>query len=89
MTRYADDTVVGRICSAIADGETLKGILRQPGMPSYSQFSRWRRDDEQIDKQYFDACIARSDAWAEEVIELADNCADHGQRDRNLKAAEE
>jgi len=62
------------ICEKLADGQSLMGICRNPGMPSDTAVRKWALDPEHPFSS--DYARAREAGWhkmAEEIIEISDN----------------
>ena len=66
------------IIDAIANGQSLSSILRQPNMPSYSWAKGQLRGNAELRRQYDLAVEDRADRLAEELIELADEPMPNG-----------
>lgn len=76
--KYGDYTpeLAEAICERLAEGETLKGICRDAGMPSARQVRRWAMDDVQgFAAKYSRAREIGYLKMADEVLELADDKA--------------
>jgi len=72
--------VANKICERLAEGETLRSICRDKGMPAASVVRRWALDD----REGFYAHYARArdtglDAMADELLDIADD----GENDRD------
>ncbi|MFQ2049586.1 hypothetical protein ACK34J_11640 [Aeromonas veronii] len=66
------------ICSAIADGMSLRAVLARPGMPSKSMVMRWLADERYIEFRDQYACEDLADKLADEILQIADdgsNCS--------------
>lgn len=63
------------ICSAIADGMSLRAVLARPGMPSKSMVMRWLADERYIEfrDQYTCAREDLADKLADEILQIADD----------------
>lgn len=59
--------VADRICALVADGKTLKGIARMPGMPPSSTIHEWLARHSEFKAGYEAACELRAEARADEV----------------------
>lgn len=72
------------ICSAIADGMSLRAVLARPGMPSKSMVMRWLADERYIEfrDQYACAREDQADKLADEILQIADD----GSNDTYLDA---
>ena len=62
-----------RVLEAIANGQSLSSILRQPGSPSYAWAKAQLRGNDTLRQAYDQAVEDRADRLAEELIELADS----------------
>ncbi len=74
------------ICECIASGESLRSVCRDEDMPALRTVTGWLPKYPEFERQYVYACEARTRAWAEEIIEIADGTKDDDpvaiQRDR-------
>ena len=72
------------ICSAIADGVSLRAVLARPGMPSKSMVMRWLADERYIEFRDQYACAREdlADKLADEILQIADD----GSKDTFLDA---
>lgn len=61
-----------RICKLIAEGASKRGLCELPDMPNRSTLDDWLHKDSEFSSQYARACEARTEAQAEEIIEIAD-----------------
>ncbi|MFM5099366.1 terminase [Aeromonas veronii] len=63
------------ICSAIADGVSLRAVLARPGMPSKSMVMRWLADERYIEFRDQYACAREdlADKLADEILQIADD----------------
>jgi len=60
------------ICRRISEGETMRAILKTPGMPAWTTVHEWRQDDDSFAKALARAREQQAEVWAEEVKELTD-----------------
>lgn len=67
---YGPD-IANAICERIADGQSLRTVCRDPEMPTTSAVLQWLIKHEEFAAQYARACEARSDAFIEEMQEIA------------------
>lgn len=67
------DKLADEICQMIAQGQSVRSICAKKDMISMQTFFRWRRENEKFREQYARACEERSYAYAEDIIEIADN----------------
>ncbi|WP_078085337.1 hypothetical protein [Microbulbifer mangrovi] len=70
------DEMTSRICSRIANGESLHYICADRDMPSRTTVLLWLRSGEHPEflNQYLAAKDAKADYLADQVLEIADNC---------------
>lgn len=61
------------ICDLIADGLSLREICRREGMPDKTTVLRWLASREEFRIQYAHARELQADAFAEEILEIADD----------------
>ena len=71
-TGYTADIAQG-ICARLADGETLREICRSEEMPARSTVHLWLLAHSEFSDQYARAREIQADAWADELVEIADN----------------
>lgn len=62
-----------KVCSEIAEGKSLRNILKQEGMPSTATFFVWLSEDDEKLKQYTRACDIRAEVIFDEMLEIADD----------------
>lgn len=60
------------ICERIADGQSLRAICLDDGMPSKSTVFKWLGQQEAFADQYARAREAQADALFDEVLDIAD-----------------
>lgn len=60
------------ICERIANGESLKAICDEGGMPSQSMVFRWLASDEAFRERYARAREVQADALFDEILVIAD-----------------
>ena len=89
-------TLFNRICTRIAEGESLRSVCRDPKMPSMSQVMNWLNgtvkkvgNPKPLQEQYARAMEARADALFEEIEEIADDGSNdwmerHGDDGENI-----
>jgi hypothetical protein len=61
------------ICERLADGESLRTICSEEGMPSKTTVFRWLADNEQFRDQYARAREAQADAIFDDILSIADD----------------
>jgi hypothetical protein len=64
------------ICERLSNGESLRGICRDDGMPQVSTVWRWMVDNEERRNQYVRAREEQADTLADEIVAIADNATD-------------
>ncbi|HHK0428315.1 TPA: hypothetical protein ACQQIU_006564, partial [Pseudomonas aeruginosa] len=71
-SRYTP-TVGLAVCTALAEGMSLRKVCQLPGMPAMSTFLRWLADEQHADlrEQYARAREAQADTLAEEILQIA------------------
>lgn len=74
-TTFTPD-LAGLICDRIAEGESLRSICEQVGMPSRSTVHMWLAQNDTFSDQYAHAREAQADKLADEIIEIADTATD-------------
>ena len=76
MAEFSQD-LFDKICSRIADGESLRAICREKDMPSQVSVFRWLKaeENEELRKQYTRAREDQADAIFDECIDIADSVA--------------
>jgi len=65
------------ICERIANGESLKAICEDEGMPSKSSVFKWLSERDEFSERYARAREAQADALFDEILSIADD----GQND--------
>jgi hypothetical protein len=69
-----DQAIADLICKRIAEGESLRGILRKsPELPHMSTIMKWLADFKPFAEQYARARELQADALVEESLEIADD----------------
>lgn len=61
------------ICTQIALGSSMRTVLKGKDMPAMSTVFKWLREREDFSKQYARACEERSEAMAEDILDIADD----------------
>lgn len=67
---YDHSRIWPRIIEAIASGKSLAAVLREPGMPSYAAAKLILRENAELRALYEQAKLDRSDALADDLIDL-------------------
>jgi hypothetical protein len=70
-TTYSQE-MVSAICERIAEGESLRAICRDPGMPNKSTVFLWLSQHSSFSDQYARAKEESAEAFADEIVEIAD-----------------
>jgi hypothetical protein len=65
--------VADEICARMAEGESLKSVLRDDGMPKWQTVYRWTESNEDFRAQYTRARNAQAQRWVDEIVEIADD----------------
>lgn len=68
---YSDD-LASRICERMAEGESLRKICAEKGMPAKSTVFKWLGEHEAFSDQYARARIAQADKYVDELVDIAD-----------------
>lgn len=63
------------ICERLANGEPLRKIVRDKHLPSEFSVYKGLRIDEEFAKQYARARLDQADTYADEIVQIADECA--------------
>lgn len=69
---YSQD-IADAICARLAEGESLRGICRDEGMPSAPTVIRWIRENKPFAEQYAMAREAGYQLLADQLLEIADD----------------
>jgi len=73
------------ICTRMAEGESLRAICRDAGMPSEGTVRGWVREDrDNFNVRYREARALQLEFWADEIVDLADR-GDLDPRDRQVR----
>jgi hypothetical protein len=75
MTRPSDYTpeLADRICSRLADGESLRTVCRDEDMPDKATVFRWLRSNQPFCDQYTRAKEESADALTDEMLDISDD----------------
>lgn len=60
------------ICERLADGESLRSICRDEGMPGTSTVCRWLAANEEFREQYAISREMQADAFFDDILDIAD-----------------
>lgn len=61
------------ICEQIALGNSLRAVCKQDGMPAMASVFKWLREHDDFSEQYARACEERTEAMAEDILDIADD----------------
>lgn len=75
MARPSDysQATADAICARLADGESLRAICRDEGMPDKSTVFRWLAAHDTFRDQYAHAREAQADEMFEDLLDIADD----------------
>ena len=65
--------IVGAICERLANGESLRKICADEGMPAISAVFQWLSLHKEFAEQYARAREVQADTLFDEILEIADN----------------
>jgi hypothetical protein len=84
QTNYTQE-IADTICSRMTEGESLRAICRDVGMPSEGAVrGRAVRDVDSFGDRYRAARLLLMDYWADQIIDIADDCQ-LDPRDRQIR----
>lgn len=63
-----------RICEMLARGHSMAKICRRKDMPAESTVYKWLAEGGAFSERYTHAREQQADLYADEIIEIADNC---------------
>jgi hypothetical protein len=73
------------ICTRISEGESLRSICRDPGMPTEGTVRGWAlRNHDGFEVKYRQARLLQLDAWSDEILDIADQ-ETRDPRDRQVR----
>jgi len=72
VSTYTDDVALV-ICERIADGESLKAICEDDGMPARSTVFKWLAEQSTFSDMYARAREEQADAIFDEILDIADD----------------
>lgn len=67
-----DPDIVEAICARLSEGESMRQICRDPGMPNRRTVDDWRKAHPECDKAIIAAREAGEDAIAESCLDIAE-----------------
>lgn len=62
-----------KICAQLAAGDSMRTVAKSDGMPAMATMFRWLRDIPSFREQYEKAKEEAADAFAEEILDIADD----------------
>jgi len=77
-----------RICAGIANGKSLRTILKADNMPGMSTVFEWLRKFPEFAEQYARARDAQADALADEIQDIADDGSNDYMEELDKKTGE-
>lgn len=78
---YSED-IAARICAEMAEGKSIRAICRADDMPGLATVFGWLARHKTFAEQYARAQQDRIAAWAEELVDIADEPIEDVQRSR-------
>lgn len=69
---YSQD-IVKKVCERLAQGKSLRTICKEEDMPDLSTIFDWLAIKPEFAEQYARAKEAGAEAWADEIMDIADN----------------
>ena len=81
-TDYTED-LSDRICSELANGNSLRTVCRADDMPDRTTVFRWIRTIPDFQHHYADAKQEAADAMGEDILDIADETTDKDGHQRN------
>ena len=86
QTNYTRD-LADIICDRMTEGESLRAICRDVGMPSEGAVRGWAvRDVDQFGDRYRAARLLLMDFWADQIVDIADD-GELDPRDRQIRTS--
>ena len=76
------DELAEEICTEIALGNSLRQVLRKEGMPAMKTVFSWFKTHPEFKVMYQAATQERTEAMAEDILEIADDRDEDVQRSR-------
>jgi hypothetical protein len=65
--------IADTICEKIANGESLRSIVKSDDMPAQSTVFKWLSENKYFSEQYARAREAQADKMADEILSIADD----------------
>jgi len=63
----------GIICEMLANGASMRSVCRDKSTPAMTTVFKWLRENEEFKTQYDIAVEERTEAMAEDILDIADN----------------
>ena len=73
MSKLRNPENAERICALIAEGYSLRQVVREIGVGSGGAIHDWQREDVVFGEQYARATTLRAERMAEEILEISDD----------------
>ena len=67
------EKLTGKICTRLAEGESLRSICKDATLPAMSTVMLWLQEHEKFSEQYAHARDLQAETHADEIIYIADN----------------
>jgi hypothetical protein len=85
-TKYTQE-LADTICEQLASGDSMRTVCKEDEMPAMSTLFRWLREIPEFRQQYEKAKEEAADAFAEEILDIADDGSNdwmikHGKDDQ-------
>lgn len=68
-----DQSIADRICLRLMNGESLRSICSDEGMPARSSVHEWLIENQQFADQYARAREVQADTYADEIVDISDD----------------
>jgi hypothetical protein len=86
LTNYSRE-IADTICTRMSEGESLRSVCRDPGMPSEGTVRGWAvRDVDDFGNRYRAARQLLLEYWSDEIVAIADD-GELDPRDRHIRTA--
>lgn len=72
VSTYTEEIAL-RICERLANGESLKSMCEEEGMPSKSTVFKWLSENQAFSDNYARAREAQADALFDDILSIADD----------------
>jgi hypothetical protein len=73
-TKYTQE-LADSICAQLAEGMSMRSISVDEAMPAMTTMFRWLRENDQFRQQYEKAKEEAADAFAEDMLDIADDAS--------------